>query len=146
MRPAIFKQRCGRCRDECVLTTRSANADLCKNTFYLKLTLFPILEVMSAQRRKHPERMTTNLLLYSFQSFFYERIHLKHEIKGRLGGSVGEASDFGSGHHLTVRGFEPRGGFCADSSEPGACFGFYVSLSLCPSPTCALSRPLKKKH
>ena len=32
------------------------------------------------------------------------------------------------------KGFEPRIGLCADSWEPGACFGFCVSLSLCPSP------------
>ena len=53
---------------------------------------------------------------------------------GRLGGSVGEASDFGSGHDLAVRGFEPRVGLCADRSEPGARFGFCVSLSL-PDPS-----------
>ena len=53
---------------------------------------------------------------------------------GRLGGSVGEASDFGSGHDLAVCELEPLVGLCADSSEPGACFGFCVSLSLCPSP------------
>ena len=47
--------------------------------------------------------------------------------------------DFGSGHDLMVCGFEPYTGLCADSSEPGACFRFYVSLSLCPSPPCALS-------
>ena len=42
----------------------------------------------------------------------------------------------------------PRIGLCADSSEPGACFRFYVSLSLCPSPTCALSPTVSKinKH
>ena len=51
-------------------------------------------------------------------------------IYGRLGGSASEASDFSSGHDLTVREFEPRIGLCADSSEPGACFGFCVSLSL----------------
>ena len=39
---------------------------------------------------------------------------------------------------LTVCGFEPRVGLCADSSEPGACFGFCVFLSLCPSPACVL--------
>ena len=39
--------------------------------------------------------------------------------------------DFGSGHDLMVCEFEPRVGLCADSSEPGACFGFCVSLSLC---------------
>ena len=58
---------------------------------------------------------------------------------GHLGGSVGEASNFGSGHDLTVCGFEPRVGLCADSSEPGACFGFCVSLSLFPSPARVLS-------
>ena len=31
-------------------------------------------------------------------------------------------------------GSSPASGSGADSSEPGACFGFYVSLSLCPSP------------
>ena len=57
--------------------------------------------------------------------------------QGRLGGSVGWASDFGSGHDLTIREFEPHVGLCVDSSEPGACFGFCVSLSLC-SPLLAL--------
>ena len=69
---------------------------------------------------------------------------------GCLGGSVGWASGFGSGHDLTVRGFEPHVGLCADSSEPGACFRFCVSLSLCPSPAHALSlseinKNIKKK-
>ena len=63
---------------------------------------------------------------------------------GRLGGSVGWASDFGSGHDLTVRGFEPRVELCADSSEPGACFRFCVSLSLCSSPVHALSLSVSK--
>ena len=47
-----------------------------------------------------------------------------------MGGSVGQASDFGSGHDLTVLEFEPLIGLCADSSEPGACFRF-----LSPSPS-----------
>ena len=34
------------------------------------------------------------------------------------------------GHDLTVRGFEPRVGLCAGSSEPGARLGFWVSLPL----------------
>ena len=34
-----------------------------------------------------------------------------------------------------VCGFEPLVGLGADSSEPGACFRFRVSLSLCSSPT-----------
>ena len=61
------------------------------------------------------------------------------ELLGHLGGSVGWASDFNSGHDLAVFEFEPRIGLYADSSEPGACFGFYVSLSFCSSPTHALS-------
>ena len=63
----------------------------------------------------------------------------KASLSGLLGGFVGEASDFGSGHDLTVCEFEPRVGLCADSSQPGACLGFCVSLSLCPSPARALS-------
>ena len=43
------------------------------------------------------------------------------------------------GHDLAVREFEPRVGLWADGSEPGACFRFCVSLSLCPSPVRALS-------
>ena len=45
---------------------------------------------------------------------------------------------FGSGHDLVVYEFEPRIGLCADGSEPGTCFGFCVSLALCPSPAHAL--------
>ena len=59
-------------------------------------------------------------------------------------GWLGRLSDFGSGHDITVRGFEPRVGLCADSSELGACFGFCVSLSLCPSPVHALSLSVPK--
>ena len=50
--------------------------------------------------------------------------------------------DFGSGHDLMVHGFEPCDALCADSSEPGACLGFCVFLSLCPSPTHARSLSL----
>ena len=64
--------------------------------------------------------------------------------RGRLGGSVGYASDAGSGHDLVAPEFEPRVGPRAGSSEPGACFGFCVSLSLCPSPARALSLCLSK--
>ena len=56
------------------------------------------------------------------------------------------STDFGSGHDLTVREFESRVELCADSSEPEACFGFCVSLSLCSFPTRALSLCLKNKY
>ena len=62
---------------------------------------------------------------------------------GHLGGSVGWASDFSSGHELTVREFEPRVGLCADSSEPGAFFGFCVSLSAPPLLMLCLSQSQK---
>ena len=48
------------------------------------------------------------------------------------------------GHDLAVREFEPRVRLWADGSEPGACFGFCVSLSLCPSPVHALSLSVPK--
>ena len=34
--------------------------------------------------------------------------------------------------------FKPHIGFCANSTEPGACFRFCVSLSLCPFPAHSL--------
>ena len=49
-----------------------------------------------------------------------------------LGGSVGLASDFSSGHDLAFHGFKPGIGLCADSLEPKACFRFCVSLSAPP--------------
>ena len=45
---------------------------------------------------------------------------LKLSLLGCLGGSVGWASDFGSGHDLAVHGFEPRIRLWDDSSEPDA--------------------------
>ena len=56
------------------------------------------------------------------------------------------APDFGSGHDLVVYEFEPHIRLCVDSSEPGACFGICVSLSLCPSPAHTLSHSLKNIH
>ena len=64
------------------------------------------------------------------------------EDEGRRGGSVSGASDFSSGHDLTAGEFEPRVRLCADSPEPGACFGFCVSLSLPLLHSCSLSLSL----
>ena len=66
------------------------------------------------------------------------------DLQGRLGGSVGWATDFGSGHDLAVREFEPRVRLWADGSEPGACFRFFVSLSFFPSPVHALYLSVSK--
>ena len=65
-----------------------------------------------------------------------------HLFKGRLGDSVGWTSDFSSGYDLRVCEFQPCLRLCADSLEPGACFGLYVSLSLRPFPAHALSLSL----
>ena len=46
----------------------------------------------------------------------YEETHKK----GHLGGSVGEASDFGSGDDLEVCEFEPHVRLTAVSTEPDA--------------------------
>ena len=43
-----------------------------------------------------------------------------------------------SAHDLTVCEFKPRVRLYADSSEPGACLGFCVSLSLSPPPLLML--------
>ena len=74
--------------------------------------------------------------------------HQKYLLMGHLGGSVGWASDFSSGHDLVVHEFQPCVQLWADSSEPGACFCFCVSLSHCPWPTRILSLSLSKinKH
>ena len=61
------------------------------------------------------------------------------EMEGRLGDLVGSATDLSVGHDLTSCEFKPHTGLYADSSEPGICFGFCVSLSLCPSPACTVS-------
>ena len=60
----------------------------------------------------------------------------------RLGGSVVWASDFGSGLDLTAPELEPRIRLCADSWEPGPCFGFCASLSVCSSLAHTLSLSL----
>ena len=53
-------------------------------------------------------------------------------------------SNFGSGHDLTVCELEPRVGLCADSLEPGACFGFRVCLSVSLSAPLTLRLNLSK--
>ena len=68
--------------------------------------------------------------------------------KEKYGGAPGWRSRLSvrlqPGHDLAVREFEPRVGLWADGSEPGACFRFCVSLSLCPSPVYALSLSVAK--
>ena len=82
-----------------------------------------------------------------------ERPMFCHQNTWRRGTWVAQSikcpSDLGSGHGLIVRGFEPRIWLYAHSSEPGACFGFCVSLSLPLPCLCALSLSkinIKKKY
>ena len=65
-------------------------------------------------------------------------LKLKETLLGHLGGSVGLESNFGSGHDLAVREFEPCVGLCvtAQSLEPAS---DSVSPPLCPSHAHALS-------
>ena len=78
---------------------------------------------------------------------------------GTLGHVIKRCPSWGAGlaqsiKHLTsaqvtISGsvsFERRVGLCADSSEPGACLGFCVFLSLRPSPAHALSLSLSLKN
>ena len=49
--------------------------------------------------------------------------------------------DLGLGHDLTVSDFKSHVRLCADGTEPAR---DSASLSLCPSPACALSLSLSK--
>ena len=80
---------------------------------------------LSVPKNKHWKKIKKKKKIENFKS---------SEREGCLGGSVSWASDFGSGHDLAVCEFKSHVRLCADSSEPGACFRFCVSLSLCPSP------------
>ena len=82
----------------------------------------------------------SKLQLLSFLIFDQHQRVLNSDTTRYMGGSVGQVSEFGSGHDLMVHQFEPHVGLCADNSQPAACFGFCVSLSFCPSsPTSSLS-------
>ena len=75
-----------------------------------------------------------------YPNLIYE-YNYKLENMGPRGAWVAQSVKRGlqPGHDLAVREFKPRVGLWADGSEPGTCFRFCVSLSLCPSPVHALS-------
>ena len=64
---------------------------------------------------------------------------------GRMGGSVDGASNFGSGHDLTVREFRCHIGLSTISAEP-ASDPPSLPLSISHSPARFLSFPLSQKN
>ena len=76
--------------------------------------------------------------------FFHHITRRKKVFWGRLGGSVGWASNFSSGHDLTALEFEPHVRLWADGSEPGAWLDS-VSPSLSAPPLLTLSFFLLQK-
>ena len=78
----------------------------------------------------------------SGRPFCPQKITIK---SGRLGGSVSEASDFGSGHDLVVRESEPHVTLCADSSEPGPCLNSVAPHLFTPLLALSVCLSLKNK-
>ena len=81
-----------------------------------------------------------------------ERARLRFEdttwlaLKMKKGGSVGWASNFGSGHDLTIREFEPHVRLAAISTEPT--LDSFPAVSVPPQLACSISQKLtfrKKK-
>ena len=71
---------------------------------------------------------------------------IRKGILGDLGGSVGRAHDFGSGHDLLVCESEPRIGLAAVSAEPASdTLSPSLSLSAPPLLMLSLSKIKKKK-
>ena len=96
------------------------------------------------------EKEKTLPVTFHFNEFFLI-LPLLNSITGAPGWRSRLSVRLQPGHDLAVHELEPRVGLWADGSEPGACFRFCVSLSLCPSPVHALSlcpkinKRLKKK-
>ena len=114
---------------------------------WLKVCAHPLtprpLPILSKQSVSFP----TSILLSVTLTLFFKYISPCFlEIRARWGTWVAQSFDFSSGHDLVVHEFKPRMGPCVDSSEPGACFRFCVSLSLCSSPSHALSLSLSKTN
>ena len=63
-------------------------------------------------------------------------------LEGHPGSSIGRASDFGSGHDLVVREFEPRVGLAAVSTEPAS--DLLSPLLSAPPPPSKMNTCFKK--
>ena len=81
---------------------------------------------------------------YFYSKMIIFKTWFKKKELGRLGGSVGWASDFSSGHDLTLHGFESHVRLCADSSR--SLFQILCLLLSLPLPTLMLSVSLSKNE
>ena len=106
------------------------------------------VELVLMYSRVEDSRNPHHILEWNANRLLYTRV--KELIKlwplgapGWLGRLSVRLWDFGSGHDLTAREFEPRVGLCADRSEPGACFRFCVP-PLCLPHSCSVSLCLSK--
>ena len=75
----------------------------------------------------------------------FANLNKKNKLEGHLDGSVGEASNFGSGHHLTIHEFQPHIKLYGVSVEP-ASDPLSPSLSVPPPLTLFLSLSKLNKH
>ena len=96
-----------------------------------------VLEVKTWTRSKEKDQCVTNI--YKIPTICLEM----YPVVGRLGGSVSQASDFGSGPDLLVCEFEPHIELSAVSAEPTS---DPLSLSFCLSQTPSLSVCLSLKN
>ena len=121
---------------------------ICREAHLLRVTSFSF--ALFLKFLCHATPLLSCLWVEIAKCFPYYIIIVKSRIfigQGRPGGSVGWVSDFSSGLDLMVlvHEFEPRVR-CADSSEPGACFRFFVSLSLSAPSLLVLCLSKINKH
>ena len=116
-----------------------------RNSSHNNLFIFLFFEIPFLLSLSIKKTNTLLVAIGSLPTFLINAVVDKNNNEGCLGGSVGWASDFSSGHDRVFCGFESRDGLWADISEPGAYFGFWVSPSLCPFPIRALALSLSQK-
>ena len=95
-------------------------------------------------------RRASNLLVLLYHATIFKKFRPALQDRD-LSGAPGGLGQLSIPLQLRSRSWQwvsssPHVGPCADSSEPGARFGFCVSLSLGPSPACALLLSLSFKN
>ena len=100
--------------------------------------------ILSIDAEKAFDKIQHPFLIKTLEKVGIEGTYLKVIKAGAPGWRSRLSIRLQPGHDLAVPEFEPRVRLWADGSEPGACFRFCVSLSLCPSPVHALSLSVPK--